>query len=886
MPTTDHAATSIKSRLDEERAAAIQTFRTSRNGRILCAAMTDAMDRAIREAHALLPESERERLSVLALGGYGRQELFPHSDVDVMVLIPEGERDSGAGTAAKELLHHLWNAGLAVGHSVRTVSEAILQYGAAIDAWVSMLEARRVCGDKELFQTLLGAIQKKLRSSDRRWFIASTLEESTSRHVRFGSSVKLLEPNIKKSAGGLRDLHTVFWLFRGCDERYFDLQEPEEPATYAFLNKLHTDAVVNDDTYHATAEALDFLLRVRAAMHSERETPNETLEYTLQRTVADLLGYKEDGSLRPVEVFMRDYYLHARTVHSLYERLIPPFREQLLPPRRIWNRGRKVGSIFRLRDDRLVLDDPSKPLVSAAQIFEAFDLAAENEVEIDLTLHGAIAHAAPLILPSGESSLAGLAVLRKVFLSSRVGPTLREMNETDVLGRLVPEFGDLIAFFQHNVYHYYTADEHTLIALTNIENLHEAQGFLHEVFRTLRRRELLYLAVFLHDIAKPRGVSDHEITGVPIAKDIVTRIGFPDLADDVGFLVRHHLVMEQLAFRRNINDPATIRDFAERFENPALLDYLYLLTYADLSAVNPGVWTEWKASMLQELYQRTAEVLRRNLKGEEVDRLHASQHEEEKQVIVRDLSSEFPEEQIRKHLDDIPNAAYTSVFSTEEIGKHLRLAELSDGVDLLFEAGEGWTDITVIAKDAPFALSRFCAVLAANDASIFNADIFTRDDGIIFDRFRVHDVSSGGALPQRTCTKVKEDIRNVMTGALDIDQLFLEHHRKWKRRPKHPVNPNIRTDVQFEDTASFTIIDVYAPDRVGFLYRVTESISRLGLDISFARIATRVDGIVDAFYVRERSTGERVADASRRKEIARGIMTTLQSMALRELTGE
>lgn len=886
MSTVDHAMAAVKSCLDDERAQAIQAFRANRNGRALCAGMTAAMDRALLGAHALLPADDRDRLAVFALGGYGRRELFPHSDVDVMVLIPGGERDAGAGVAAKEFLHHLWNAGLSVGHSVRTVNEAMLQHGTAIDAWISMLECRRICGNEGLAQTLHDAFREKVRSSDRRWFIASTLEESTARHARFGSSVKLLEPNVKKSAGGLRDLQTVFWLYRGCNDAYFDLADSGDASTFAFLNQLRAEGTLTDDAYRSITDALDFLVRVRGAMHSERESPNETLEYILQRTVAELLGYKEDGSLRAVEVFMRDYYLHARTVHALYQRLIPQFREQLQPPRRMWNRGRKAGSIFRLRDDRLVLDDPAKPLASAGQIFEAFSLAAENEVEIDLTLLGAIAHAATLVSPEGEALQTGLAAVRKIFLSPRVAQSLRAMNETGVLGRLIPEFGDLIAFFQHNVYHYYTADEHTLIALANAEALHDSQGFLHEVFRTLHRRELLYLAVFLHDIAKPCGVSDHEITGVPMARNIVQRIGFPDLADDVGFLVRHHLVMEQLAFRRNINDPATIRDFAERFENPSLLDYLYLLTYADLSAVNPGVWTEWKASMLQELYQRTAEVLRRNLKGEEVDRLHATQHEEEKQVVVRELSAGFPEDQIRKHLDGIANAAYTSVFSPGEIGKHLRLAGLSDSVDLLFETGEGWTDVTVIARDAPFALSRFCAVLAANDASIFTADIFTRDDGIIFDRFRVHDVSTGGPLPQRTCNKVKEDIRNVMIGALEIDQLFLEHHRKWKRRPKLPVNPNIRTDVQFEDTPSFTIIDVYAPDRVGFLYRVTEAISRLGLDISFARIATRVDGIVDAFYVRERSTGRRIADASRRKEVARGIMATLQSMTLRELTGE
>ncbi len=886
MSTTDKASAAFKSHLDAARDENIRAFRADRDGIALCTSMTQSMDRALAEAHALLPSSDGERIAILALGGYGRNELFPHSDVDVMILVPEGEKGSGSGSVAKEFLHHLWNAGLTVGHSVRTIEEALMQYGAAIDAWISMLECRQICGNTALYDGLRDAIRKKMRASDKHWFIASTLEEANARHSRYGSSVKLLEPNVKKSAGGLRDLQTVYWLYRGCEEGYLDFPSPSKPATVTFLDRLHEDGVLNDDTHQSAVAALAFLFRVRGAIHSDRDTPNETLEYALQRSVAEQLGYNEEGGLRSVEVFMRDYYRHARTVHSLFHRLGGRFHEQLLPPRRIWNRGKKAGSAFRLREDKLVLDDPSTPLASADQVLEAFELAAGNGAEIDTILRSAIEHASTLITPETGATQTGAATLRKIFLSSRVGLTLRAMNDTGILGRLVPEFGDLIAFFQHNVYHYYTADEHTLIALANAEALRDSQGFLHEVFRTLRHRELLYLATFLHDIAKPLGVSDHEITGVPIAKSVVTRMGFAELADDVGFLVRHHLAMEQIAFRRNINDPATIREFAGKFDNPALLEYLYLLTFADLSAVNPSVWTEWKALMLQELYQRTSEVLLRNLKGEEVDRMHSARKEEKKLEIVRELRSEFPEANIMKHLDGIPNAAYTSVFSPGEIGRHLRLGTLREGVDLHFEHGEGWTEVTIIAPDAPGALSKFCAVLAANDASIFTADIFTRDDGIIFDRFRVHDISSGGVLTQKSCTKIKEDVRNVLTGALEIDQLFLEHHRKWKRRPKKPENPNIRTDVQFEDSPSFTIIDVYAPDRVGFLYRVTEAISRAGLDIFFAKIATRVDGIVDAFYVRERATGLPVTDPTRKNDVTRGIMSALQSMALRELTGE
>jgi [protein-PII] uridylyltransferase len=886
MNATENPSSSIRIQLEDDRKTIAQAFRKSRDGRALCASLTMSMDRTMGEAFGMLSPSSQRSLAVLALGGYGRSELFPHSDVDVMILLPAKGAASSAGEAAKEFLHHLWNAGLSVGHSVRTVEEALGQYGVAIDAWISMLECRVICGDQRLYRELSDALQVKIRSSDKKWFITSAFEEATARHGRFGSSVKLLEPNVKKSAGSLRDLHTIFWLYRGCEDRYFDIQDPKIPATFVFLDRLLADGILSEELHRAAVAAGDFLFNVRGAMHIERDSPNETLEYGLQRTVAELLGYSDQAGLRSVEVFMHDYYRHARTIHSLFRLLGERYRERLDPPRRLWNRGRKLGTAFRLREDKLALDESVKGSLNPAQVFEAFALTVENEADLDLGLRTAIEHAVARFPQEQASSPQAQALLRKVFLSPRVAPTLSDMNDTGLLARIIPEFAELVAFFQHNVYHYYTADEHTIIALTNAERLRDATGFLHEVYCALRRKEILFLAILLHDIAKPQGVADHEVTGVPIAKRVVSRIGFQELAEDVAFLVRHHLAMEQIAFRRNLSDPETIKEFAARFENPALLDYLYLLTFADLSAVNPGVWTEWKASMLQELYQRTAEVLRRHLTGEEVDRLHAEKSEEEKEEVIRGLEGQFQADAVRRHLDSIANPAYTSAFSFEEIGRHITLGAGLDVVETRFVAGDGSTDVTVITRDAPYALSKFCAVLSANDASIFTADIFTRDDGIIFDRFRVHDASTGAALTARTCTKVQEDLRNVLTGTLDIDHLFLEHHRKWKRRPKRPANPTTRTDVRFEDTPSFTIIDVYAPDRVGFLFRVTETISALGLNIFFARIATRVDGIVDAFYVRERATGNPIATQDRKDEVQSRIMTTLESMALRELIGE
>jgi [protein-PII] uridylyltransferase len=541
-----------------------------------------------------------------------------------------------------------------------------------------------------------------------------------------------------------------------------------------------------------------------------------------------------------------------------------------------------VGELFLLRGESLSCAPSLRRFTRAADLFETFVIAAEQEVGLDFRLRAAIERSLDLVTEEIRRDTDVAALFRRVLRSRRVGATLREMNELNVLGTYLPEFGRLVAFFQHNVYHYFTADEHTIIAIENAERLRDAAGTMHEVFRLLDRKDILYVAILLHDIAKPEGVADHEITGVTIAGRILQRLGMMDAIPDVAFLIRHHLMMEQIAFRRNIHDAATLRDFAGHFARPEQLDYLYLLTYADLSAVNRNVWTEWKAIMLQDLYQRTSEVLRRNLRGSAIEDFHRARRDRAADEAVAALSARFDRVEVERHLRSIPNDSYLAVFSHEEIAHHLSASARGEPVSVRFVHAKGYTEITVIGRDAPFALSRCCAVLSANDANIFDANVFTRDDGMIVDRFRVADAGTRRRLEQRVCDKIADDLRAVVTGNLDVSHLFAEHRRKWRRRPKSPANPHIPIDVAFEEGGRYTILDVTAADSVGFLYRVTESISRLGLDIYFAKIATRVDGIIDSFYVLDRS-GRRLADPERREGIRNEILATIRHLAEEEL---
>ncbi|RPH35486.1 hypothetical protein EHM92_06090, partial [bacterium] len=485
----------IKSFLDEQRKEIERAHRDGADSFATCTALTAMMDEAVRRAFSALPDGAAGQIAVFALGGYGRGELFPHSDVDVMVLCDTGVQKGSVGEIATAFLHLLWDAGLDVGHSVRTVDEALALHGNTLDAWASLLESRFICGSAPLAQQLFEQMKRTVAARRDTWLIEGIFADAQSRQARFGSSVKLLEPNVKKSAGGLRDIHAAFWLHRGVDPAFFVPLDAARPATQAFLETLHAGGALPDDTFAGAIDALRFLFRVRHEMHFLRGGAHDTLEYALQLMVAEGLGYKAKTELRSVEVFMHDYYLHARTVHSLYHRLGQKFREYLEHGREDGSNGRSIGSGFILRSDALAIDPNVQMLEDPRRIFEAFALSAEQEVPLDFGLRAVIERSSRCVSPDMPGAAECTSAFRRILKSRSVARTLHDMNDLNVLGRFIPEFGDLVAFFQHNVYHYFTADEHTLIAIANAEKLREERGFLHEVFRNLRRKDLLYMTI-------------------------------------------------------------------------------------------------------------------------------------------------------------------------------------------------------------------------------------------------------------------------------------------------------------------------------------------------------------------------------------------------------
>jgi [protein-PII] uridylyltransferase len=688
-----------------------------------------------------------------------------------------------------------------------------------------------------------------------------------------------LEPNIKNSAGGLRDIHSALWMMRGTGAIL--LPKTLRSTETAIVHLLKSPLVKQQFTSSFLTEtrtAFDTLLRVRNEMHLQSKALHDTLEFSLQPRIASHLRYRAKSKRTQVDRFMQDYYTSSKTVALFCSRILD-WANHRWPAETSKTKTTKIGSTFILRDGRIHCAKPSIHITNEI-LLNAFLLRSERRVEFSYALEDAIHRRLQSLKPLKSQTEANLFR----FLLHRpngVANAFHKMNDLGLIERWIPEWKPMVSFFQHNQYHYYTADEHTLIVLTNAEALEQSSSSFGNVFRSLPRRDTLYLACLFHDIAKPSLLGKHEIKGIPIAKRFLQRIMYDDLIDDVSFLVRHHLLMEQIAFRRNLNDPQTIVDFAHMFERIEQLDYLYVLTYADLSAVNKNVWTEWKGLLLWELYRKARNVLEERMTSEQVHERSVQQAEATRADILRSLIPEFPPEEVDTHLALFSDTSYLATFKPQEIAEHLQIIRTDDQVTVLFQQSGSFTDVTFIARDAPGVLSKFCGVLTANDANILDAQVFTRHDGIVIDKFRVVEFISHIPLSEELCERIAHNIKEISEGRVEISKLMERHRMRWKRRTQ-PMNLNVRCDVKFEDHPKFTIIDVYAPDTLGFLYRLTETISRLGLNITFAKISTRVDGIIDSFYLVD-NNGKKLDNPERREQAKQEILATIRSLSESEL---
>src|SRR5215831_2235212 len=708
---------------------------------------------------------------LVALGGYGRGELGPLSDLDLMVIY-DGEMSPYVQRTTQGLLYTLWDLGLTVGHSVRSLTDCVAIARTDFASRTSMQEARYVVGDRRLFQRFRKVLAENVYRKDFGQFLETALAERDQRYRKFGGSPYMGEPNVKESAGGLRDLHTAMWL-----------------ASTKFgartLRDLLEKGLITRSEERLTDAALTFLWRVRNELHFLSGHKNDVLSRDIQPQIAKRFGYESDELSLDVEKFMRDYYLHARVIHRVSSRLIARCQETL---------SRRGTVLRRLRQealaDGLVVMDERIHLVHAdgrdfraepARLMKVFWHSHRLGFEVGVDVERAVEEALDLV----DDGFRRSPEVRDLFLDicrnwGRVAQTLRQMHEVGFLGRYLPEWEALTCLVQYDVYHKFTADQHSLIAVENLEALAPGASASSEgiaqVLNEVDRPDLLMLGMLLHDIGKGKG-HGHVAKGIPLARTLTARMGLPAAdAALVEFLVAHHVTMSHIAQRRDIDDAKTIADFAATVQDPQRLRMLYLLTYADMRAVGPGVLTPWQAAILHELYARTLALLT----GGRVERPNRGQLTERLQAVV---AADIGAQAVKAHVA-MTSDRYLATTSVQRMAEHLRLLErLRErpvATELFHHPDLNWSDLVVVTPDVPGLFSLIAGTLAAHGVNIISAQIHTRADGIAIDTFQVNDPVGEPVTEEAHWRRTMEALGNVIGGSGSVDEL-LERRRSGGR---------------------------------------------------------------------------------------------------------
>lgn len=824
------------------------------SGQQSVAAYAGFMDGFLTTLYRLaVDDAKREGLTpgplvLVALGGYGRGELHPLSDLDLM-LIYDGEMGPYVQRATQGLLYTLWDLGLQVGHAVRSLPDCLAMARTDFPSRTSMQQARFLVGDRRLFNRFRKVLAENVYQKDFAQFLETTLTERDQRYRKFGGSPYMGEPNVKESAGGLRDIHTAMWL-----------------ASTKFgtrtLRELADKRLITEREQKAADEALTFLWRVRNELHFLSGHKNDVLSRDVQPQIAKNFGYAGDELSLPVEKFMRDYYLHARVIHRVSRRLIARCRETLSRRATVQRRLRQEA----LADGLIVIDEQihlaqpdgrafrEEPLRLLKAFWHRHQLGFELGIDVERAIEDSLDLIDDAFRASPEARDLFLGICRSW---GRTAQTLREMHELGVLGRYLPEWGALTCLVQYDVYHKFTADQHSLLAVQHLEALAPGQSADAEgnaqVVSEVERPGVLMLGMLLHDIGKGKG-HGHVAKGIPLIETLAARMGLaPEDTDTAVFLVAHHLTMSHIAQRRDIDDPKTIETLAEVCKTPERLRMLYLLTCADMRAVGPGVMTGWQAQILWDLYART------------LARLTGGQRERPTRETVAErvaeaMGGEVVRTAVAAHLALLSDR-YLATTSPQRIAAHLRLLDRLEGgvlaTELFHHPDLGSSELVLATRDVPGLFSLIAGTLAAQGINILSAQIHTRADGIVIDTFQVNDPFGEAVTEEARWRRTLEALRLVLRGEASVEDLLA------RRRAVHPAGegvagpPKISVDNQLSD--SRTVVEVKCPDRVGLLYVITRTLSGQGLDIASARIATEIDQAYDTFYVTDRR-GRRLED--------------------------
>ncbi len=788
--------------------------------------------------------TQGERKAVVATGGYGRAELAPQSDIDLLFLLTY-KLTPHAEQVIEYMLYMLWDLGLKVGHATRSVDECVRMAKQDQTIRTALLEARYLWGDAALYRELRTRFRELAANEGPIAFVERKLAERDERHEKMGDSRYVVEPNIKDGKGGLRDLHTLYWIAKYI----YQLDDPADLVEHGVFTR--REAAKFD-------RAHDFLTTVRCHLHYLTGRPEERLTFDVQPALARLMGYGDRPGISGVERFMKHYYLVAKDVGDLTRifcaaleaehKRKPRFRFSLLPRKR-----EIVG--FQVQDGRLTVSSEDAFRDDPVNFLRLFHTAQEH----DLDIHPAALRLITQQLGLIDNALRENPEANRLFLemlTSKKDPqvTLTRLNEAGVFGRFVPDFGRVVALMQHDMYHVYTVDEHTIRAIGLLHEIESGQKtddhpLASEIVHKVSSRRVLYVALLLHDIAKGRG-GDHSEIGEQIAHVLGPRFGLtPEETESVAWLVLHHLDMSKTAQKRDIDDPKTIADFAAFVQSPERLRLLLVLTVVDMRATSPKIWNNWKASLLRELYFRTEEVLAGTPTGANV----AARVDRAKEALVKRLK-DWPVAEIEEHLA----RGYPAYWLSVDTDTQLRHAELvrraaktgeQIAVDARHDAQRSITEVTIYTPDHAGLFSQIAGAMALTRANVVDARIFTLTNGWALDMFYVQDAEGRPFADEASLERLRARIAAALSGTIKLNRELAGRESLPKRAHVFQVPPRVFLDNSASRFA--TVIEVNGRDRPGLLYDVTRALTECGLQITTAKISTFGERVVDVFYVKD-----------------------------------
>jgi [protein-PII] uridylyltransferase len=803
-------------------------------------------------------EAEPEEFAVVALGGYGRQELAPYSDIDLLFLHGRWEAERAA-EMSEAVLYLLWDAGLSVGHSCRSLNECLTIAKEDQVSRNALMDARLLWGSRELFATLARKLNDAVIGKDRRGILHGLMEERAARYEKFGATACLQEPNVKESAGGLRDLHALLWVTRVA-------------YGHSTLPELVAGGVVPERDAKAMRAAYDFLLRVRNAMHflTGRRTDHLTLD--LQAQVARDFGYADTPEQRASEIFMRDYYLHARRLRRLtaahMQRALAEQQKSRWLSR--WRQAAAIGG-FVMRDGALDLEESGEgkgqDAWDASRLMLAFSYAQATGAGFSPDLQERVQERLSLVNRTFRSSAeAAHSFLKMLRVKGKASAALRQMHELGFLGKYLPEFGRVTCLVQHDLYHKFTVDEHTLRAVEVLDELAYSRSKTLERYRHIygevKDPAILHLGLLMHDIGKGLG-GGHTEKGIAIAERVCARLHLDGAAkEQIVFLIRQHLTMSHISQRRDLSDERVVETFVEQVGTLDNLNLLTLLTYADINAVGPGVWNEWKDALLWELYLKARAVLDPQPGADEsVERLRSH--------IALMLASEMEAGEVRAHFRQLPED-YARHTSPQTIIEHIRLAHALNSrllrTSWRFNQQARCTDLHVCARNRRGLFATIAGTLTAQGVNILSVHLNTRQDGVAIDSFKVADTVGEPITDPARWEQIDAELKRALAGEVDVAATVAKRLRanvsRLRRKPRAALaDAPLTTRLGWDNESSgrSTILEVRTGDRLGLAYKIANALASLNLDIGFAKVATEKHLALDVFYVTD-AAGAKLAD--------------------------